>query len=200
MFSIFLISLVLLRPNAPRSTVSDKSQEIQTKLDSRITDHTLEADGFVRAIIGLASKFDLHIGVEWVRSPETLKKVSLSWKNAAVRQMLDAVVKSQPGYQLEINDGVAHIFPTSINSNGQDFLNLKIERFEVRNQVVEIESHKLHDLVRLKVSPPHSSSQRPAGIGYSQGANVGHPEFSLSLKVVIVRPSLHSLPLAPSST
>jgi hypothetical protein len=172
------------------------AQDTHTKLHSQIAAYTLVANDFAHALITLACKFNLPMGIEWVRSPGTLKKVSLSWKNASVQQMLETLVKSQPGYQLEISNGVTHVFPGSVNSSQKDFLTLKTEKFEVRNQVVEIASHDLRDLVKPKISPPPPSPNRPAGVGYSQGTNMDDPEFSLALEDVSVRQILDNMSLA----
>jgi hypothetical protein len=196
MLLTLVMSALLFRPAVLAAPDLNKPQPIQTRLHSQVAAYTLSANDFAHALIRLACKFNLPMGIEWVRSPGTLKKVSLSWKNATIQQMLDTLVKSQPGYQLEISNGVAHVFPGSINSSQQDFLTLKIEKFEVHNQVVEIASHDLRDLVRRRISPPPPSSQRPAGVGYSQGANIGDPEFSLALQDVSVRQILDNMTLA----
>jgi hypothetical protein len=196
MFSILVMPFVLFASTALHPSVSDSSKEIQARLESRISSYTLAADGFVSALSELAGKFKLPMGVEWVRSSGSVRKVNLSWQNATVRQMLEAVVKSQPGYRLQINDGVVHIFSPDDTSSGENFLDIGIDSFEIKNQVVEIASHKLRDLVRVRVSPPPPASQHPGGLVYSQGASVGEPEVTLTLRSVNVRQVLDALALA----
>jgi hypothetical protein len=67
---------------------------------------------------------------------------------------------------------------------------------EVHNTVVEIASHDLRELVSRRISPPQSSPQRPAGVGYSQGVNIGDPKLSLALQNVNVRQVLDNMALA----
>jgi hypothetical protein len=195
MLLIFAMSAVLFGTTGPAFPSSDKGQDIQTKLASRIPDYTLIAEDFGHALLRLASQFNLPMGIEWIRSPGTLKKVNLHWKNANIREMLDTVIRSQPGYQIDTNNNVVHIFPVGVSSSEQDFLNLKLERFEVHNEVVEIASHKLREIVRAKVFPP-SPSQRPVGEGYSQGTRMDDPELSFTLRDISIRQVLDKFLLA----
>ena len=172
------------------------TQNVQAILHSQVSAYSLKADDFAHALISLSARFNLPMGIEWVRSPETTKRFNLSWSDTSVEQMLKTLVESQPGYQFEISDGIVHVFPSSINSSAQNFLNFKIDKFELRNQVVETASHKLRDLVRLRVSPPKSATDHGAGVGYSQAANIGDPEFSMALENVSVRQVLDSLATA----
>lgn len=93
---------------------------------------------------------------------ETTQSVSRSWKRASVEEMLIDLVKSQPDYQVEVFDGVVHVFPPSLKSSGKNFLNLTVESLELHDQVVEIASHLLRET-------PSKSFVSPVG-GNLQGA------------------------------
>jgi hypothetical protein len=199
MLRYLLISFIFTLFAAPEVTVlaASQDQSTQAKLRSRIPAYSLQAEDLAHALISFAGRFQLPMGIEWVRSPETTRKISLSWKNASVQHMLEVLVSGQGGYRLAVSDdGVVHVFPISAHSNAQDFLNLTIERFELHNEVLEVASHRLRDLIRAKLSGPSSQSQTPAGMGFSQGAQVGDPEFSLELRQVPVREVLDRLALA----
>lgn len=193
MLSTLIVHVILL--STPRSSAQElhQAQNLRTKLHSRIEPYTVSADDFARALIVVADKFNLPIGLEWVTTAETIQKVNLSWKNATVQEILATVVKGQPGYSVEITDDVIHIFPKKRTSGPKNFLTLKIDKFEVQNEVVEIANHKLYDLLKAKSSPLAATPKGPIGIGYSQGTNIGDPEFSLALQNVTVRQILDNL-------
>ncbi|MHB8502204.1 MAG: hypothetical protein ACYDHE_14830 [Candidatus Acidiferrales bacterium] len=194
--SIAFTLVLLAEPACGRTSNSNRPQDIQTKLHSHITAYTLSADQFGKALIKIATKFDLPMGIEWVRSPETTRNIHLSWRNVTVQQVLQEIVEAQPGYKLEVSQGVVHVFAASMRSNPEDFLNEKIDKFEVHDQIVEVVSHRLRDIVRHRRPSPQPQSQKPAGVGYSQGANIGDPVFSLALTKVTVRDVLDQLALS----
>jgi hypothetical protein len=191
--STFIMYAILLSTPASPAPQLQKPQDLQTKLHSRIESYALDANDFARALLAIADKFNLPMGVEWVTTAGTMQKVNLSWNNATVQQILDTVVKAQPGYSLEISGDVIHIFPEERNTGPKNFLSLKIDKFEVHNEVIEIANRKLHTVLKAKISPPITSPKGPIGIVSSQGMNIGDPEFSLALQNVTVRDILDNL-------
>jgi hypothetical protein len=162
----------------------------------RVPAYTLREPDFVHALAATASKFNLPIGIEWARSPETLRKVNRSWENTSVQQILTSIVDSQPGYRLDVDNGLVHVYLNKMSPEKKDFLNLKVDRFELRHEVLETGSRKLHEVIKSKITPVQPQSQRPAGMGYSQAANIGDPEFNLSLQNASVRQIIDQLALA----
>jgi hypothetical protein len=166
---------------------------IQAKLQTRVSTYSLRSGDFAHALISFADHFELPIGIEWVQSPETLSDVNQSWRDLTVSQMLKSMVKSQPGYIIEISGEIIHVFPEATHSSSQNFLNLKISNFKVKSQVVEVASHRLRDLVRSQVSQSEPKSQASRGIGYSQATNLDDPRFSASIEDATVRQVLDKL-------
>ena len=147
------------------------------------------------ALISVADRFQLPMGIEWSRPPEAAKKITLAWKDTTVQQILKTIVSQQAGYELEVTkNGVVHVFPKEMRSNPQNFLNLTIDHLEIHDQVLEVASHQLRDLIRLRflALAPHPPKQ-PAGMAYSQGVQVDDPVFSLALAHVPVREVLDDL-------
>jgi hypothetical protein len=98
-------------------------------------------------------------------------------------------VSDQPGYTVEVNDGIVGIFPVAEHDKTQNFLDLHIGTFRVRNRVVEVASHQLRDSVRTLLSP--ADSQHRAGFAYSQATNIGDPTFTLLVENSTVRQVLN---------
>jgi hypothetical protein len=169
------------------------TQDIQGKLRAEVPAYTLDASDFGHALIIFGSRFELPMGIQWIRSRDTLERVNLSWRNASVEQMLDTLVKSQAGYQFYVNNGVVRVFPLELKSSTQNFLNLTVGKFEIHDQVVEVASHRLRDLVRPQVASPSGEAQRGKGFAYSQATNVGDPQFSLTFANVSVSQVLDGL-------
>ncbi len=194
---LHVLLMFAVSPFPLRAAAATSTHPTQAKLEAKVSFYSLEEQDFAHGLFSFASKFQLPMGIEWVRSAETTKKISLSWKDKSVQQMLEMVVSRQAGYKFDIGeDGVVHVFPAAMHLSSQDFLNLRIDRFEVQNEIVELANHRLHDLVSAKLSPRRPQSHSPAGTGYSQGAQVGDPEFSLALTQVPVREVLDRLALA----
>jgi len=192
-FLQLFMSVILSTTPEVHARARDAAQDTQGKLRAEIPAYTLNASDFGHALIVFGSRFEIPMGIQWIRSKDTLKSVNLSWRNASVEQMLSTLVKSQAGYQFDVNDGVVHVFVVELKSSHQNFLNLNIEKFEIHNQVIELASHKLRDLVRLRIASPGAEAQRGKGFAYSQATNVGDPEFSLTLANVNVSQVLDGL-------
>src|SRR5712692_74379 len=188
-----LVICFLLSGSFGSTPSTASTQAIQAKLQSRVSTYSLRSEDFAHALITFADHFELPMGIEWVRSPETLRNVNLSWRDLTVSQMLQAIVNSQPGYKVETSGGIIHVFPEATHSSRQNFLNLKISSFKLRNQVVEVASHRLRDLVRPQVSPAEPKSQASRGFAYSQATNLDDPRFSVSLEDANVRQVLDKL-------
>src|SRR5437879_13765623 len=105
------------------------------------------------------------MGIAWINTPGARHDLSLSWTNATLQDIIEAVTKTQPGFQVEVGDGIVHIRNPKVIPPEQDFLSLRVNRFEVNNEHVDFVSRKLHDLVKLTLSPP----MRQAGQGGIRG-------------------------------
>ncbi|HVA71694.1 MAG TPA: hypothetical protein VNF02_01180 [Candidatus Limnocylindrales bacterium] len=163
----------------------------------RVKNYTLNADNFLDALTKVATKFHVPIGVQWSENSDTKRKVSASWANVDVQQVIQQLIGAHPGYEFDVTDGVLHVFPEWTKSNRQDFVNLNLPNFVVRNQMPETATHQLRDLVKLNVSPsPLPKPGVAGGTGYSQGADVGEQNISLRLQNVTVQEALDKIALA----
>jgi hypothetical protein len=92
----------------------------------------------------------------------------MAWGDATLIQVIRSVADTQPGYQVEVSDGVVHVFPQGLAADRGNFLNLKVKEFEARGELFAFVAIRLQDLVRQTVSPPP-----PPPPGAGEGSNVG---------------------------
>jgi hypothetical protein len=190
---LLLLQLLLTTPRL----VGARRPDFQANVHMRVKNYTLNADSFLDALAKVAAKFQIPIGVQWSENSDTKRKVYASWANVDAQQVIQQLVRAHPGYRLEVSGGVVHVFPDWTISNRHDFVNLKVSKFIVRDQVPEIASHQLRDLVKLNVSPsPLPKPGVAGGTGYSQGADVGEQNIGLRLQNVTVRDALDKIALA----
>jgi len=75
--SLFLFSSAGVRAQA-------QSTELQAKLDARVSQYSLSANGLADSILRIAKQFELPVGVEWLKDKEALHDLKLTWKDDTV--------------------------------------------------------------------------------------------------------------------
>jgi hypothetical protein len=175
-----------------------ESAALEAKLQTRVTDYQLVADDFVDALLKVAHEYKIPMGIVCVRTPPVMSGVKLSKKEASVQEIIQAIVKAQPGYTMTRKSGLVHIFGPGLVPDRENFLKLKVPEFEVHNQVVEIAERRLGDIVNATVSPPKPvpGGKAAGGIGHSEFVEVGDPDLNLKLRDVSVEEILDALTLA----
>ena len=171
---------------------STQPDEIRSKLEASIQDYDLKADNFVLALMHVADEFRIPMGIEWVNTSQARTKVSLSWKNATIQEILEGIAKTQPGYEVQVRNGLVRIFSTKIPAD-QNFLHLTIKSFEANREVVQMASRRLRELVKTTVVPP---KQGTGGIAGSLITNVEEPRIDMKLNDTSVEGVLDSLATA----
>jgi len=121
--------------------------DLMAKLNKHVSNYNLGVFSFVGALIRVSGDFEVPMGITWVNSPTTRAELPFAWKDATVLEVIQAIVKTRPGYAVEIKNGVVHIFPAGMIPDRENFLKLKIPAFETHDTIVELASFKLHMLV-----------------------------------------------------
>jgi hypothetical protein len=155
----------------------------------------MNGDNFVDALLKVATQFQIPMGIEWSENASTAQKISESWTDADVQQVIQRLVNAQRGYEFEVKDGVVHVFPEWAKSSQQDFVNLKVQKFIVRNEVAAAATRQLRDLVKLTVSPPPQTGATAGGTAGSQLGTIEDREISLKLENLTVRDALDQIAL-----
>jgi hypothetical protein len=168
------------------------NHELTLKLKTPVRQYTLKASSFLEALMQVADQFRIPMGIAWVDTPPARTRVSLSLKSTTVEEIIEAIAKSQPGYSVQVSDGVVHIFSTQVPAS-QNFLLLKVDKFEARHEVVQMAQRRLRELVQDSVAPPMPTR---GGIAGSLITNVGEPKISVDVNDAKVYQVLDSLAIA----
>lgn len=168
---------------------SARANELDSKLSATVRSYHLDADNLPHALIRVAQEFRIPMGIQWVNTPAARTKLALSWGDVTVREILETIAKTQPGYEVAVSNGVVQVFTTNISPK-QNFLLLRVRSFEVHQEVVQMAERELRSLVMLKVVPPKEGA---GGVGRSLATNVDEPTIDVQLNDASVQDILDSL-------
>jgi len=169
------------------------AQPIEGHLHQTVENYKLSEPTFLDALVTVASKFEVPIGVELVRSPSVLRPVEFSWRRATVMEVLTALARSQGEYGLRTDDGVLHVFRKDEDKKPGNFLNIRLGTFDAEHEIAPLVDQDLWIIVNGQLYP------RPAGtggIGRSLGARTDDRPVTVKLRDTTVRAVLDSLILA----
>ncbi len=191
MRTAFLFSFLFF--TAPAAPAQPPSAELQAKLDARVTRYSLSASGLADALIKISEKFQLPMGIEWVRDKQAVRGLSRTWSDDTVRQILRSTVQEYSGYDFELDDGVIHVFRQDLPKDSQNFLNLKVpDFFQVREKPAGFANVQLRSAVQNIVSPRSLPPGAGEGFSYTSG-NVREKPVSLTLRGASIREALEEL-------
>jgi hypothetical protein len=126
----------------PRPSQAD---DLTVKLNKRVSSYDIGALSIVGALLRVSNDFRVPMGIVWVDSPSARAERRFAWKDATVQEIIEAIAKTQPGYQVQVSRGVVHLSPPI--QDGQTFLKMKIREFNSRNEDIEVASFRLHTLI-----------------------------------------------------
>lgn len=161
--------------------------QLDAKLSVAVPEYKVTGDTFIAALLRVGDEFQIPLGVEWIATPSAVEKLSLSLHGTSVMNIVEAIVHSQPGYEVRVDGSALHVISTAI-PHSQNFLNLTIHSFEVQNQVVQIAERRLRAAIVATVAP-----QTVGGILGSLATNPTEPTIAIKLQDSSVREILDSL-------
>jgi len=179
-------------PTTPAASGSQRPEDLDAKLRTGVHSYQLQANNFVEALTRVASDFQIPIGIEWVNTPAARARLTLSWKDATVRDVLQAIVKTQPGFKMLVGTSVVHVSSPDLVPDRENPLRLNINAFEVHNVPVEFASRELHNVVKRTISPPRPQ-QGAGGVAGSGFSNIDDPKISAHVKNASVEDALDAL-------
>lgn len=169
-----------------------KSVTLEAKLEAPVSEYQVPGADLINALNEIATRFQLPMGIEWVRNEPTLRKRTLSWKNTTVKGVIRGVLKEYPGYAFDVRDGVVHVFKKGVRRSPHNFLNLKLRKFSAHDEEGGYAGVRLRAEVQYIVSPP-PPAPGPHGSGGSYIGPVGERHITLSLHDITVRDVLDKL-------
>ena len=154
---------------------------------------TLSANSLADALARTAKEFRFPLGLEWVRDKETLRSVSHTWKDDTVGGVLRGIVQEYPGYKLQTDGGVVHVFRADLLDDRRNFLNLKVpDFFVVREELGGVANQRLQAVIQNVVSPRDLPPGAGEGGSYTSGA-VTEKALTIAVRGATVRQVLERL-------
>jgi hypothetical protein len=161
--------------------------QLDAKLHAAVPEYSVSGNTFIAALLRVADEFQIPLGVEWVATSSAVEKLSLSWHDTSVINIVEVIVHSQPGYEVRVDGSILHVTSTAI-PRGQDFLNLTVHSFDVQEQVVQIAERQLRSAIAATVAP-----QKVGGILGSLATSPNEPSITIKREDASVREILDSL-------
>jgi hypothetical protein len=182
-------SLLLFAPIA----ASAWAQPID-RLHDPVDNYSLQANSFIDALLWVSARFQLPMGVEWVKTADTLEPAELSRAHTNAAEVIQALVSAHTGYEWAMEDGVVHVFQNALTGDVHNPLNTKLEyglSADCRPMIaVSIEIH-LEQHLRSIVEP-----KPQGGWGASIGSSPDEPRLYVPCRNASVRDFLDTLAAA----
>jgi hypothetical protein len=169
--------------------------DLTRKLRADVPSYSLSAPSFAGALAKVSAQFEIPMGIEWVEAPDLMTEVKFSASRSTPQEIIEALLKSHAGYEMGIENGVVHVFPAGWRTDRRNFLNLPVDRFDLKDQTVAFGRFKLRKQVAQMMRPPsplHSGSGEAASIASGQGDR----PVTLTIEATNVRQILDQLALA----
>jgi hypothetical protein len=191
--AMLLVAAPLLQPCKAAS--SQASDDLSARLNIRVKEYRVTEENFIEALCHVSREFKIPMGIGWISTSTARQKRSFSWRDSTIQEIIEAISQTQPGYRVEIERGIVHVFSEGIVPQ-QNFLLLKIPHFDVPHQAIEVASAQLRELIKLTVSP---AEPRCCGTAGSIFGNTDEPKLDLQFTDSNVQTILDALAVNSAS-
>ena len=172
----FPVTLLL---SVASASAQQSSRQFPKSSIGGVQSYSLEANCFIDALLKLSARFQFPLGVEWVKSADTLKPVRFSETYTTVADVIQSVVSRHAGYDWRTEDGVVHVFQRDLVKDSRNPLNITVKEFGWNHKMILSEANSLlAQLVGQVVNPLPIGR----GIGGSFPRDVGEPTFDLNIR------------------
>jgi hypothetical protein len=155
---------------------------------AKIENYSLKANSFIEALLKISAQFHLPVGVEWIKTADTLKPVKFSRSRTTVADIIDSLVAMHAGYEWRTEDGVIHVFRRDLVKDSRNPLNITISSFDQAPETVGWANNNLDQMVSDVVRHPEVTGIAGSVIGYP-----GEPVFSFASQNVSARSILNKI-------
>jgi len=127
------------------------------------------------------------MGIEWIKSADTLKPFQLFRNHTSAADVIHAVVSAYAGYDWRIEDGVAHVFQRNLVNDGRNPLNITLKSFGGTETVKLADASLFQEVWRVTRMPDSF------GIPISILDNPHPPVFNFAVRNVPARHILNKI-------
>lgn len=160
----FLVVSLLLAGNI-------QSQDLTARLSEQTT-YSPRAATTLDQLIEVAQHHRIPMGIEWIYKPRNEELPgSTPIKPTTVQGLISSILQRSPGYVAEQRNGVLHIAKAEISAAPENFLNLRISKFEVKNETLFGAEAFLKRSIRMTLHPERYAQGSAGGFGYGVPRN-----------------------------
>ena len=164
----------------------------QSSSSGVVQNYSLDANNFIDALLKVSAQFQFSLGVEWVKSADTLKPVRVTRSHATVAGVIQAVVSNYAGYEWRTEHGFVHVFQRDLMRDTRNPLNITIKTFELTNTIAWANLILFHRIQRVVRTPASS------GIVASVLGSLDGPVFNFAAHNAPARSILNKFVMAGS--
>jgi len=106
---------------------------------------------FVDCLGKVAQSFNIAMGISVLKTAGTDKSRTVSYKNTTLREIIEAVAKTEPNYEVFVSDGVVRVATKAIPP-AQNFLNLRLPDFSAKGSASSVKA-TLWTQLNQRISP-----------------------------------------------
>ena len=130
--AVFLCAAALPVSNANiASRRKSNTRTLQEKLGTRLSVFNTGTKPMVNVLVGLAFKYHLPLGLQYVDEAAVHRKLHLKLSNPTLIEALEETVRKLPEYKLDVAGGVVQIYSPKARAEPSNLLNARIRNFEV---------------------------------------------------------------------
>jgi hypothetical protein len=134
------------------SSSNSSAQTLQERLEQQ-TAFIPQNSSPAEQLIAVAQRFKIPMAIEWLEQKSDQSKPSLNFKNGSVLDLIKAIIKQSPEHQL-LNEGrILYIYPPSVAAHQFNFLNLRLDNYEVNEESLLGAEFELRISINAKLYP-----------------------------------------------
>ena len=158
-----------------------QGQDLAARL-SQQTSYSPRAATTLEQLIEVAQHYKIPMGIEWVYSRNRDEwPVSTPVKPLTVQELIVSILQRSPGYVAQQRDGVIHIAKADLLSAPENFLNLRISKFEVQNEnLFGVEAY-LKRSISMTLHPERYTKAHNGGFGYGVPREDGFDKTNITI-------------------
>ena len=191
---IFLIAAFACVPSTCAQAARGAAPDLNAKL-ARKADFVPNDESTLDRLVAIAKQYEIPMGIEWIGGvgEEDLELPAAAVpRTPTVRDLLTAIVSRLPDYQLSIENGVVHIAPPVFAVREDNFLNLLIEEFRIKNENLFGAQYYLKIAIEMTLHPKDDGGYG-GGYGYGPDHVFAKRQFSYKSANLTVRQILDGL-------
>ena len=153
-------------------TLSSSNSSAQT-LQERLEQQTIfipQNSSPAEQLIEVAQRFKIPMAIEWLEQKSEQSKPTLNFKRGSVLDLIKTIIQQSPEHQLLVEGRILYIYPPAVAAHQFNFLNLRIENYEVNEESLFGAEDALRICINVMLYPELYKD------GYAGGYGGGYPD------------------------